>query len=460
MEVAADGEATDNPHMTVRSSRGDAASPLNFFIAYASPDRATADRLYELLVRESTVFLDHRSLQLGDDWDQELSSAQQRADVTVVLVSDHTEEGFYQREEIAAAIEMARRGSHRVVPIWLTGEAQRRNVPYGLRVKYGVQVSDPGELEDVARQLLLAVRRRDSSPAPATATSPATPSELPPELLEAISSEAEGRRVEDVAELGRLLHASPGEAAEQARALLQQLIDDDSRPVSQAAIRALTTRPSGYWTRGKIELLYAELTYPGARALLDEAAHRAPRSVLLREVSERTGNRAKQISSELGAMTKLCKRLFGRDAWPVTVRSTADGASYQMDPEIAQWWRQASDPDAQPTTSHAQPTTTTRLATSTPNPESGLHDLAPALEIATRVAADRRQGAVPLEFASVDDAAAYRDRLRSALTERTAAGDMAIGHVRPWVWTPASSGRALTEAGNRTGVEVRLSYYR
>jgi hypothetical protein len=85
-----------------------------------------------------------------------------------------------------------------------------------------------------------------------------------------------------VAELGRLLHASPGEIAEQARALLQQLIDDDSRPVSRAAIRALSTRPSAYWTRGKIELLHAELAYPGARALLDEAAHRAPRSVLLR----------------------------------------------------------------------------------------------------------------------------------------------------------------------------------
>ena len=165
---------------------------------------------------------------------------------------------------------------------------------------------------------------------------------------------------------------------------------------------------------------------------------------MLREVSEGTGNRTKQISSELGAMTKLCKRLFGRDAWPVTVRSTADGASYQMDPEIAQWWRQASDPDAQPATSDAQLTTT----------------LTPAFEVARRVAADRRQGVVPLEFANVDDAAAYRDRLRLALTERAAAGDAAIGHVRPWVWTPASSGRALTEAGNRTGVEVRLSYYR
>jgi hypothetical protein len=225
------------------------------------------------------------------------------------------------------------------------------------------------------------------------------------------------------------------------------------RPVSRAAIRALSTRPSGYWTRGKIELLHAELAYQGARAVLDEAAHRAPRSVLLREVSEQTGSRTEQISAELGAMTKLCKRLFGRDVWPVTFRSTADGASYQMDPEIAQWWREASDPDT-------QPTTTRPLATSTPSPGSGLPDLTPALEVATRVAADHRQGAVPLEFAGVEEAVAYRDRLRAALTERTAAGDVAIGHVRPWVWTPASSGHALTETGSRTGVEVRLSYYR
>jgi hypothetical protein len=151
------------------------------------------------------------------------------------------------------------------------------------------------------------------------------------------------------------------------------------------------------------------------------------------EVSERTGSRTEQISAELVAMTKLCKRLFGRDAWPVTVRSAADGASYQMDPEIAHWWRQASDPDA---------------------------DLTLALEVATRVAADRRQEAVPLEFANVDDAAAYRVRLRSALTERTAAGDIAMRHVRPWVWTRTSGGSALTEIGNRTGVEVRLSFYR
>jgi hypothetical protein len=450
---------------------------------------------------------------------------------------------------------------------------------------------------------------------------------LPPELLQDISSEAGWRRVGAVEELGRLLHTQSGEVAAQARAVLQQLIDDDSRSVSQAAIRALSTRPSTHWTRGKVELLRAELAYPGARALLDEAAQRAPKSVLLREVSQRTGSRTEQISAELGAMTKLCKRLFGQDAWPLTVRSSPDGASYHMDPEIAQWWRQASDRDTQPATSAAQiattqhtsrpvpasptidlrnrffrqvldrigeqrpgfrrpqlrsqnyikfgagpfghyavsfindgrlrvgvllemqtadqtkrlfdllvaeragierelgerldwdrndpsirswlglhrpapnltdeqhstqtaswaadtisklmvrldvhlrreaprlrdaatPVTPPPLATSMPEPESGLPDLIPAFEVVARVAADHQQRAVPLEFANIDEAAAYRDQLRSALTERAAAGDVAIGHVRPWVWTPTSSGRALTETGNRTGVEVRLSYYR
>jgi hypothetical protein len=69
---------------------------------------------------------------------------------------------------------------------------------------------------------------------------------------------------------------------------------------------------------------------------------------LLREVSQQTGSRTEQISAELGALTKLCRQLFGRVEWPVDFRSSPDGASYQMDPEIAQWWRQAGDSSAEP----------------------------------------------------------------------------------------------------------------
>jgi hypothetical protein len=91
-------------------------------------------------------------------------------------------------------------------------------------------------------------------------------------------------------------------------------------------------------------------------------------------------------------MTRLCKRLFGRAEWPVDFRSSPDGASYHMDPEIAQWWRQASDRNAQPPP----------VAASMADPAGGLPDLSPALEVVARVAADHRQRAVPLEFASIE----------------------------------------------------------
>ena len=38
-------------------------------------------------------------------------------------------------------------------------------------------------------------------------------------------------------------------------------------------------------------------------------------------------------------MTKLCKRLFQWNTWPISVRWTGTGrANYSMKPEIAAWW--------------------------------------------------------------------------------------------------------------------------
>lgn len=167
--------------MSARAPRsGD--GPLTFFIAYAAPDANVAERLYDLLAMESTVFLDRRSVRLGDDWDRELAAAQRRAEITVVLVSDHTEEGFYQREEIARAIDMARQGSHRVVPLWLSG-TDWHAVPYGLRIKQGLAVGDTGDLTEVARKLLeeglgsepAALRRAAATPSAAEAMSISPP---------------------------------------------------------------------------------------------------------------------------------------------------------------------------------------------------------------------------------------------------------------------------------------------
>jgi hypothetical protein len=452
---------------------------------------------------------------------------------------------------------------------------------------------------------------------------------LPTELVQAIDSEVTWHRVGAVSELGRLAHSQQAEVAAQARAALQRLIDDDSRSVSEAAIRALSVERGVHWTRGQVALLEAELLYPGARALLDLAAQRAPRSVSLSEVAERTGTRPTQISAELGALTKLCKRLFGRDAWPMRVRSSPKGALYHMDSEVAEWWREATarasspGPPAERATMTQDPGTTgpatmvvslrnrffreviDRIVQQWPgfrHPKLtnknyiklgsgpfghyavsfirdgriragvllqmetaehtkrlfdllyneraqlegkldeqldwerkdrqvrswfGLHRPAPdltneqeskstaiwaadiiiklftrldsdlrlqavfvresaagrggkmmkatalaimphtdlpdretqGLKAAGLVAADHQQRAVPLKFISVKDAESYRDQLLPLLAQLAKVVDTGIGHVRPWVWTLASGGHALTDAGNDTGVEVRLSYH-
>jgi TIR domain/NACHT domain len=127
----------------------------DFFLAHAGADLTTAEKLYDLLLPYK-VFLDSRCLLLGDDWDHELSIAQRYSLITVVLVSSRTEKAYYQREEIAAAIAMARADTdkHRVVPVFLDDSFQIKDkMPYGLRLKHGLSVEDLGGLEAVAERL-------------------------------------------------------------------------------------------------------------------------------------------------------------------------------------------------------------------------------------------------------------------------------------------------------------------
>src|SRR3712207_5191867 len=95
------------------------AAEWDFFVAYAAADERRAVELYDLLSPRARVFLDSRSLKPGDDWDTALPRAQRRSRVTVVLVSPRSDTAYYQREEIATAIAMARadEGQHRVVPV-------------------------------------------------------------------------------------------------------------------------------------------------------------------------------------------------------------------------------------------------------------------------------------------------------------------------------------------------------
>src|SRR6185295_5258640 len=93
----------------------------DFFVAHAGPDRESAERIYDLLAPHCRVFLDTRCILPGDNWDQTLSRAQRSTRITLVLVSARTGDAYYEREEIATAIALARENEnwHRVVPIFL-----------------------------------------------------------------------------------------------------------------------------------------------------------------------------------------------------------------------------------------------------------------------------------------------------------------------------------------------------
>ncbi|MFE9747809.1 toll/interleukin-1 receptor domain-containing protein [Saccharothrix saharensis] len=132
----------------------------DFFIAYASPDRRAAETLHDLLSPVFRVFLDRRSLLPGDDWARRLSAAQGGAAVTLVLISPRTDAAYYQREEIARALDLARREDdpHRVVPVLLDAPGDPVDLPYGLRLKHGVSVTDAGGLSGVADLLKSTLR--------------------------------------------------------------------------------------------------------------------------------------------------------------------------------------------------------------------------------------------------------------------------------------------------------------
>lgn len=134
-----------------------ASTEWDIFIAHAGSDIQLAENLYELLEGRCRPFLDRRCLQLGDDWDRELARAQRSSMLTAVLISHHTEDAFYEREEIATAIALARRPelAHRVVPIYATDDPSLiEKAPYGLRLKHGVSLSDAVTLEVVAQRLV------------------------------------------------------------------------------------------------------------------------------------------------------------------------------------------------------------------------------------------------------------------------------------------------------------------
>ena len=137
------------------------------FIAHAGPDLPAAQELHGHMAVARRVFLDAVDLLPGDAWDETLPRALRGSRVTVVLVSVRTDRAWYQREEIALAVELTRSAQHRVVPVYLDDEALQ-SVPYGLRRVHGLFVSREGSLRAIADKLLTMIDRLDGQAAPKT----------------------------------------------------------------------------------------------------------------------------------------------------------------------------------------------------------------------------------------------------------------------------------------------------
>ena len=132
----------------------------DFFIAHAGPDTDAAVDLYDALLRGGAKpFVDQRCLKLGDVWPRELAAAHRTSRMTIVLVSEHTDEAFYLQEEVAEAIALQRSSGRRVIPIYLSGwTIQQGQVPYGLRTIHSLTVSEGQTLSDAAEPLLKLLR--------------------------------------------------------------------------------------------------------------------------------------------------------------------------------------------------------------------------------------------------------------------------------------------------------------
>ncbi|HEU4451734.1 MAG TPA: toll/interleukin-1 receptor domain-containing protein [Longimicrobium sp.] len=196
----------------------------DLFIAYARADGAEAEALYDLLASELNVFLDSRSLQPGDDWPRVLPAALRASPITVVLVSPRVDMAYYANEEIAIAIDLARRypDRYRVVPVVVEDpDEQRSFLPFGLRSKHGLFARTPEERASAVRRLVAlaagsgaaAGTRWDDvwGPEPADSTGPQPGAEQPVVYppLRFLTDHGEEVLVRDPAALADLLERNP-----------------------------------------------------------------------------------------------------------------------------------------------------------------------------------------------------------------------------------------------------------
>jgi hypothetical protein len=93
--------------------------------------------------------------------------------------------------------------------------------------------------------------------------------------------------------------------------------------------------------------LASVLTNEGMRGALDLCASRPGEWVTYPEISEYTGRSRAELRADLGALTRLVKKTFGKNSWPFEAPWLPDRTDYgfRMDAEQAAWWTDATASD-------------------------------------------------------------------------------------------------------------------
>ena len=141
---------------TATTEQTDPVFKWDFFLAHAGADLEAARKLKRELEPPAEVFLDADDISLGQNWDRVLAEALRSSLIHIIIVSPNTEEAYYQCEEIAVAIQMAREDPHtrRVVPLDLSSQGVPKSVPYGLKTRHGLTVADEKDLASAKERLL------------------------------------------------------------------------------------------------------------------------------------------------------------------------------------------------------------------------------------------------------------------------------------------------------------------
>jgi hypothetical protein len=131
------------------------------------------------------------------------------------------------------------------------------------------------------------------------------------------------------------------------------------------------------------------------------------------------------------------------------------------------WWIEQAEQAAPLPVRNTQPSLPSEPAKAaspapvTTGPPADSSDLDAALRVAALVQGDGDQRALELDVDDPEDLEELRLELRDHLASGLEIDGEPLTHVRPWTWSAATSGgRPLTQLGEQTGYELRISRYR